>query len=82
MAETKLPRKILIIGGVGGTHVGDSFYRAAHKLGIQAEIIDTSLSYAAPAWLRRVSWYLLGRRPVHLNSFSEKVIQICRRFRP
>lgn len=72
-----LPEKILIAGGIGGTNVGDSFFRAAGKLGIQAEIIDTRLSNAAPAWQRRISWHLFGRRPVHLNGFSQNVLQHC-----
>ena len=62
--------------------MGDSFYRAAGKLGIQAEIIDTRLSNAAPAWQRRISWHLLGRRPVYMDGFSKMVLQYCRESRP
>ncbi len=77
-----LPDRILIVGGVGGTCVGDSFFRAANRLGLQAEIMDSALSYQAPAWRRRISWYLLGRRPVHLERFSQQVLDAVNRFQP
>ncbi len=78
----ELPDRILIVGGVGGTNVGDSFYRAAVKMGMQARILDTRQAYAAPAWRRLLNWHLLGRRPPRLRAFSEQVLRTCLAFRP
>jgi len=73
---------ILVVGGVGGTNVGDSLHRAAMKLGLDSTILDSRTANAAPAWLRRFSWHLLGRRPVHLSSFSQQVLDHCREKQP
>lgn len=77
-----LPARLLIVGGVGGTNVGESLYRAAFKMGIQARILDSRRAFNAPAWLRTLNWRLLGRRPAYLNSFGNHLLHECNTFRP
>lgn len=80
--DGSLPARLLIVGGVGGTNVGESLYRAALKMGIQPRIIDSRRAFDAPAWLRALNWRLLGRRPVYLNSFGSDLLHECKTFRP
>ena len=82
MLVKKSPVKLLIVGGVGGTHVGESFLRAAKKMDIEGRILDYSLAYRAAIWRRRISWHLMGHRPVHLNRFSRQVVEFCQDFKP
>lgn len=77
-----LPARLLIVGGVGGTNVGESLYRAALKMGIQARILDSRRAFDAPAWLRALNWRLLGRRPAYLNAFGNDLLHECKTFRP
>jgi spore maturation protein CgeB len=78
----EMPERLLIVGGVGGTNVGESLYRAAQKMGIQARILDTRRAFDAPAWLRAINWRLLGRRPAHLRAFGRELLDACTSFRP
>lgn len=80
--QQTFPGRLLIVGGVGGTNVGDSLYRAGIKLGIETKIMDTRLAYLAPAWLRIINWHLLGRRPAHLRSFGKELLDVCQSFKP
>ena len=77
-----LPERLLIVGGVGGTNVGESLYRAALKMGIQARMLDTRRAFDAPLWLRAINWRLLGRRPAHLRAFGREVLDVCTSFKP
>lgn len=77
-----VPKKLLIVGGVSGTSVGGSLHRAAQKIGIQTEILDTSRAFDAPAWLRAINWRLLGKRPAALDDFGREVLAACVSFRP
>jgi spore maturation protein CgeB len=78
----ELPKRLLIVGGVGGTNVGESLYRAAQKMGIQARILDTRRAFDAPVWLRAINWRLLGRRPAHLRAFGRELLDVCASFKP
>jgi len=77
-----LPERLLIVGGVGGTNVGESLYRAALKMGMEARILDTRSAYDAPAWLRALNWRLLGRRPAHMHAFGRELLRACESFKP
>ncbi len=73
---------ILIVGNDGGTNIGRSLIQAAHALGLTAELADSAAAYAAPRAIARVNWWLRGRRPTHLGTFSAAVRDRCRRMRP
>lgn len=77
-----MPERLLIVGGVGGTNVGESLYRAAQKMGIQARLLDTRRAFDAPLWLRAINWRLLGRRPAHLQAFGQELLDVCASFKP
>ncbi len=82
MSTTASNRRLLVVGNDGGTNVGASLVRSARSIGLRAEIKDASQAFAAPQPLARVNWWLLGRRPTRLRSFSEAVVERCRREPP
>ncbi|MCS4034714.1 hypothetical protein GGQ02_003124 [Salinibacter ruber] len=74
--------EVLIVGKAGGTHIGQSLYRAADNLELEAHFCDAGGAYDAPWILRTINWHLLGHRPPYLRSFSKKVVEHCRRTSP
>ncbi len=76
-----MPR-LLIIGIPQPTHVGRHFLHAAESLSWLVELMDLSDAYAAPVWMRRICWHLMGHRPVYLGAFSAAVVRKCRAERP
>lgn len=66
--------ELLIVGNDGGTNVGGSFLRAATGSGIRASLISMKEAMKAPALVRRFNWWVRGRRPTRLNSFSDYVV--------
>jgi len=74
---TTTPRRILIVGNRGGTNVGGCFERAANAHGSDVRLMESWRAMDAPPWLRRLNWYLRGRRPTRLYSFSEAVYAHC-----
>lgn len=70
--------RIAIVGGEGGTKIGDSLRRAALRLGHGVELADSDRAFAGPSWLRRISWHLLGHRPPRLDAFGEAVLRSLR----
>src|SRR5580700_2756053 len=80
--ESQFPTDLLLIGNQGGTNVGWSLYQACTPLGLTAHFADALQAAAAPAWKRRISWRLLGHRPVHLATFSNQVLTLCQNLRP
>jgi spore maturation protein CgeB len=79
--ETLMPR-LLIIGNPQPTHVGLHFLEAAKSLSWEVVLMDLAEAYAAPVWVRRACWHLLGHRPARLGAFSAAVVERCRMFRP
>src|SRR4051812_8754968 len=73
--------RLVIVGNSGFTHVGESFRRAAEELGHQVFFCDVGVAYRGPQPWRTFNWRLLGRRPVHLTSFSRMVVGAVRDFR-
>lgn len=73
---------LIIVGGSGGTNVGTSFLKAAQKLNLLPRLFDTSLAYNAPYLQKKINWYLQGRYPTHLTSFSQLILQTCYESRP
>jgi spore maturation protein CgeB len=74
--------KLALLGTMGGTHVGGSFARSAAKLGIRTILFDAELAAAAPRVLRSLSWHLMDRTPLHLNRFSNELVEACARAKP
>ncbi|MGQ0737268.1 MAG: CgeB family protein [Acidobacteriota bacterium] len=74
--------KLIIVGGSGGTNIGDSLLRGAGSLHLTARLIDASAAYRAPWPVARVNWWLRDHRPSRLRSFGKGVVEECRRFTP
>ena len=66
--------KLALLGTLGGTHIGGSFARGAAKLGIKSIWFDADKASAGPRLLRSLSWHLADRRPLHLNRFSNELV--------
>lgn len=71
--------RLVLVGFLGGTHLGGSFARAAKNLGIHSVCIDASRAFAGPRVLRALSWRFAGRRPPRLHQFTEEVVRSCSR---
>ena len=67
--------KLLVVGNTGGTNVGSSFLTAARALSIDTELVDAKEAMEAPIWVRRVNWWLRGRRPTRLEWFSRRLTE-------
>ena len=65
--------RLLIVGGVGGTNVGESFFHAAQARGLDARIMDSRAAYGGARARRFLAWYLAGHRPAALSAFSRDV---------
>jgi hypothetical protein len=73
---------VLIVGNEGGTNIGASLLRAARALQIPADLADARAAYDAPRAVARFNWWVRGRRPTRLSSFSRAVVDRWRRARP
>ena len=74
--------RVLIVGNVGFSHVGDSFLHAAHTNGIEASILDIRQASVGPKWLRTICWRFLGRRHYRQIEFNRSLHATIRRDRP
>jgi hypothetical protein len=74
-------RKLAIVGGFGGTHIGGSLARAAAELGLNAITFDIADARRGPRLLRALVWRA-SHRPLYLAQFSAGVVQGCSRDRP
>jgi spore maturation protein CgeB len=74
--------KIVIVGGIGGSHIGDSFRRAALAFGHDVHYLDFSKAFAAFLPFRKIAWHLMGKRPANLGEFSRDVSNTCKQVRP
>jgi spore maturation protein CgeB len=74
--------KLALLGTMGGTHIGGSFARGAQKLGIKLILFDAEQAAAGPRLLRSLSWHLGDRRPLHLDRFSNELVENCARAKP
>ena len=73
--------RLLIVGGVGGTNVGESFFHAARARGLEARIVDSTAAYRGSRPLRFLAWYLAGHRPAALSAFSRDVEEAAKSHR-
>jgi hypothetical protein len=74
--------RVVIVGNDGGTNVGASLFRAAGSLGLDATIVNADEAYRASPVVARFNWWVRGRRPSRLGSFSRKVVDVCRDVKP
>ena len=81
-ADTVLPQRMLIAGGMGGTNVGESLLRAAVSLGIHAELVNTRDAYTGNRIWRWLNWYLRDKRPANQREFEQKLLRACDSHKP
>ena len=74
--------KLIIIGGSGGTHIGDAFRKAALDLKLEPILMNFQQAYETPRWIQLISRHLRGKLPPRLHNFSQEVIQKCSDFKP
>lgn len=73
---------LIIVGNLGGTNIGPSFWRAATSLGINVQYCDAARAYSAPRWITKFNWWVRGHRPTYLGTFSREVLEACEKLRP
>jgi spore maturation protein CgeB len=81
-ASPPIAVKLALLGTSGGTHIGGSFARGAAKLGIESIWFDADKASVGPRLLRSLYWHLADRRPLHLNQFSNELVDACARVKP
>jgi spore maturation protein CgeB len=74
--------RLLLVGNPEVIHVGAHLAEAARSLGLEVTLEDVRQAYAAPAWLNKFNWWLRGRRPSRLSTFSTRLLAVCAAFRP
>ncbi len=74
--------RLVIVGNSGGTHIGESFLRAALQLKREVRFCSAQAAFQAPAWVRKCYWRLGGHQPVRLRAFGRGVVKACRDFSP
>ena len=74
--------KLLLVGWPGIVHVGSHLHRAALDLGLNVNFLDCEKAFVGPIWLKRLNWWLAGRRPMRLLEFGAEVVAACEQFRP
>src|SRR5262249_16257681 len=81
-APLAAPCDLLLVGNAGVQHVGAHLREAAGELGVRLAFVDTNQAFAGPVLLAKVNWWLRGRRPSRLSSFSQQVVRTCLESRP
>jgi spore maturation protein CgeB len=71
-AATSARRDLVIVGNVGGSHIGGSLTRGAGVHGMNAIQINCVDAYGARTWIRRLFWHACDRRPPKMNSFQQR----------
>ncbi|HXL72560.1 MAG TPA: DUF3880 domain-containing protein, partial [bacterium] len=66
----------------GPGHLGLHFLRAAENLGVPISVLDSGEAYDGNSLVRRVNWWILGRRPARLKAFSRKAASLCLEKKP
>jgi hypothetical protein len=79
---SRIDDRLLLIGGTGGTNIGESLRRGAHALQIDATLLDMADAYRAPWVIARANWWLRQHRPTWLGTFSQRVVAECRQIKP
>ncbi len=74
--------RICLVGNFEEVHVGAYFFSSAKKLGLQIDKIHSAEAFQAGFFKRKFSWYLGGRCPPLLASFSKKAVREIQVNRP
>ena len=74
--------RLLVVGNMGGTNVGQSFRWAAESLGVINHFCDASDAFGQSSLFQKIAWHCLGHRPLYINRFSKQVLAAARHFRP
>ena len=74
--------KLFILGGRGGTNVGESFYRAALSLNIQSKYFDVSAAFEGNQIIRYLARRLSDGKPMKLQEFSQNLVIQSRKNTP
>src|SRR5258708_2643807 len=75
---SRAAQNIVMVGNSGTVHVGAHLMNAAGELGFSVAFCDSSDAYTGNWLLAKMSWRALGRRPLRLNDFSERIVDACR----
>jgi glycosyltransferase involved in cell wall biosynthesis len=78
----KLPKRLVLVGIPEEHHVGAHLLAAAGQLGWEATLMDTREAHSRNLWVNRLFHRLLNRRPAHLNRFSKRLVELCRKSGP
>lgn len=70
-----MTERLLLVGNRGGSNIAASLERAARTAGHQVELLEPALAMAAPAIVRRLNWWLRGRRPTWLGWFGAELLR-------
>lgn len=73
---------ILIAGSSGLTHLGGTFARAAHGLGIRADLVDDSLSLSSSRICNSLAWRLHDKRGPYSSRVEAAVLERVHSTRP
>jgi spore maturation protein CgeB len=77
-----MSERLLLIGASGGTHVGESFKRAAESLSIGVEMLDVNQAAQGSRWMRALYWRLLDRRAPRMAGFQRQIVAAATAQRP
>jgi spore maturation protein CgeB len=81
-ASAPFATRLALLGVSGGPHIGGSLARSAEKLGIRSMFFDADRAFAGSRLLRSLSWHFTDRRPIHLDRFSNQIVESCTRANP
>jgi spore maturation protein CgeB len=71
-----VPRpKLLLVGNRGGTNIAQSFARVTNEIGWEVTFIHAQDAQSASRVLNALAWRLADHKPVHLRSFSARLLQ-------
>jgi spore maturation protein CgeB len=74
-----MQRGVMIVGGVGGTNVGDSLARAGAEQGRRITLVNHADAMSRLRVVQSLMWRLAGKRPLYLNRFSRRISAgVCR----
>lgn len=72
-----MSRKILLVGNFDKRHLGWHFYKATDGLPEIFYFLDTHQAYQGLKIFRSLLWKFFDRRPIHLRTFSKKIVNLC-----
>jgi spore maturation protein CgeB len=74
--------KLFIVGNLGGTNVGSSFYKCSKKLGFETYIYDVKSAQINNKWINSIYWKLFFKRFPLQQHFNRKILEKIKCFDP